>query len=90
MNRCLMCKRACESMDHLLLHCQVGSILWGLAFSCLGISWVAPDSIRNHALAWEGSFGRKVKKKKKEEVMVLPYVIFWTIGEIETEEFLKT
>jgi len=43
------------------------------------MSWVAPDSIRNHVLAWEGSFGGKVKKKKEEEVMVLPLVIFWNI-----------
>ena len=30
-------------------------------------------------MVWEGSFDRKVKKKKKEEVMVLPHVIFWSI-----------
>ena len=76
-NRCFMCKRDCESTDHLVSHCQFTSILWGLAFSCLRISWVTPDSIRNHLLAWEDSFGRKVKKKEK--VIVLPHVIFWSI-----------
>jgi len=74
-----MCKRDFESTDHLLLNCQFASILWNLAFSCLGISRVAPDSIRNDVLAWEHFFGNKIKKKKEEEAMVLPHVIFWSI-----------
>ena len=76
-NRCCMCKRDAESTGHLLLHCQFARVFWNLALSCLGISWVASDSIRSHLLAWKGFFGRKVKKK--EEAMVLSHVIFWCI-----------
>ena len=75
-DRCFMCKGDSKSTDHLLLHCQ-----FTVAVSLLGISWVASDSIKNHLLAWEGFFGRKVKRKKKA-ALVLPH------GEREPEEFL--
>jgi len=49
-----------------------------LAVSYLGLSWVASDSIKNHLLAWEGLFGRKVRKKKKA-ARVLTHVLFRSI-----------
>ena len=51
-NRCFMCKGNSQSTDHLVLHCKLARVLWDLATSCLGISWVASDSIKNHLLAW--------------------------------------
>jgi hypothetical protein len=39
-DRCCLCKRNGESVDHLLLHCDVASTLWSALFSalvCLGL-----------------------------------------------------
>jgi hypothetical protein len=44
-NRCYMCKRTGESVDHLLLHCDVASSLWSSLFSRFGMSWVMPRRV---------------------------------------------
>jgi hypothetical protein len=37
-NRCFMCKKDGELVDHLLLHCKVAHALWCNMFSRLGLS----------------------------------------------------
>jgi hypothetical protein len=41
-NKCCMCKRSKETVDHLLLHCEVAFALWAAIFSHFGMAWVMP------------------------------------------------
>jgi hypothetical protein len=35
---CCMCKNSVESVDHLLLHCEIASSLWNTIFRCVGLT----------------------------------------------------
>jgi hypothetical protein len=41
-DRCCMCKMNGESVDHLVLHCEVSCVLWNAIFSRFSLSWVMP------------------------------------------------
>jgi hypothetical protein len=41
-NKCYMCKKTGESVDHRLLYWNVASTLWSTFFNCFGMSWVMP------------------------------------------------
>jgi hypothetical protein len=41
-DKCCMCKKTGEFVYHLLLHCDVASVLWSTLFNCFGMSWVMP------------------------------------------------
>jgi hypothetical protein len=52
---CCMCKRDGESVDHLLLHCEVACALWSAFFSRFGLSWVMPRRVADlYACWWTG------------------------------------
>jgi hypothetical protein len=53
--RCYICKKTGESVDHLLLYCDVASALWSSLFSCFGMSWVMPRWIVNLLACWWSS-----------------------------------
>jgi hypothetical protein len=38
--RCCMCKKSVENIDHLLLRCEVAKGLWESIFHLFGIEWV--------------------------------------------------
>jgi hypothetical protein len=51
-DRCCLCKRDGELVDHILLHCDVASALWNNIFSRFGIFWVMPRSVLDLVACW--------------------------------------
>jgi len=47
---CVMCKKHGESVDHLLLHCDVARVVWSFFYSLFGVEWVMPS--RHFAGSW--------------------------------------
>jgi hypothetical protein len=39
---CCMCKKCRETVDHLLLYCEIASVLWYSIFGLCGLAWVMP------------------------------------------------
>jgi hypothetical protein len=54
-NRCCMYKNKEESVDHLLLHCDVAFALWYSIFSRFGLSWVMPRWVIDLLASWWSS-----------------------------------
>jgi hypothetical protein len=74
-DRCCPCKRDGESVDHILLHCDVASALWNNIFSRFGISWVMPRSVLDLVACW-WKFGRS---RSTTTWKMVPICIFWSI-----------
>jgi hypothetical protein len=49
--RC-MCKNDWETGDHLLLHCEIATALWGFVFQMFGIQWVLPVKVIELLFGW--------------------------------------
>ena len=58
-NRCFLCRKWEESVDHLLFHYEKLRVLWELLFSLFGVYWVIP-SVWETPLSWRGYMKRKI------------------------------
>jgi hypothetical protein len=50
-DRCCMCKKNGESVDH-LLHCEVACVFWNAIFSRLSLAWVMPRRVVDLFACW--------------------------------------
>jgi len=84
LNRYCMCKKTEESMDHLLLHCDVASALWYSLFSRFGLSWVMPQRVIDLlACWWSSDWSRSATAGK-----MAPTCLFWCLwGERDNRNF---
>lgn len=57
-NWCCMCQSNRESVDHLLIHCDITFALWGVLFQMLGIWWVLPGNVVSFLFSQRNWFGK--------------------------------
>ena len=75
-NRCYLCGMDEENVNHLLIHCTVASVLWGIVLGLFGAQWVFPETVKEAIVSWKGSF---VGKKREKIWRSIPLFIFWTV-----------
>ena len=51
-----ICKRAGETVNHLLLHCPIVGELWSMVYTLFGVSWVMPKEVVELLAIWPGKF----------------------------------
>ena len=75
-NRCYLRGCAAESINLILLHCSVVSLLWDIIFAIVGAHWVFPKTVKEAIISWKDSFVGKKRKKVWNAVLIC---IFWTV-----------
>ena len=73
---CSMCKRSGESIDHLLLHCDMARTLWSVLFSIFDVKWVMNGRVIDLFACWKGQRGNKLVI---EVWRMAPLCLMWTI-----------
>ncbi|RVW65253.1 hypothetical protein CK203_049601 [Vitis vinifera] len=53
-NRCYLCGSDEENANHLLIHCTVASVLWGMVLSLFGAQWVFLETVKEVIISWKG------------------------------------
>jgi hypothetical protein len=52
-----MCKKNGDSVDHLLIRCEVATRLWDYMFTLFGIEWVMPQKVLDLFACWNQGGG---------------------------------
>jgi len=74
-DRCCMCKMNGETVDHLLLHCEVARVLWYAILSRFSLSWVMPLWVIDlFACWWTGGRSRSAVVWK-----MVPCCLMWCL-----------
>jgi hypothetical protein len=76
MDWCCMCKRSGESINHLLLHCEVACTLWSVIFTLFDVKWVMNGRVLDLMACWKGQRGNKMVMNVWR---MAPLCLMWTI-----------
>ena len=72
---CIMCRHCGETVDHLLLHCEMVHRLWNFALITFGLSWVTPRLIPDLLFGW----WNWLEKHSSQIWNFVPLCILWCI-----------
>ena len=72
---CCMCWSAGETVDHLLLHCNLVSHLWRFILRFFGIQWVLAEKVVDSLFRWRNRFGKHMSGVWN----LVPLCLMWTI-----------
>jgi hypothetical protein len=87
---CILCKRASEDVNHLLVHCDFTREVWNIIFSLSHFRWTGPDPLSQHASlpglpknplhqAWQLTLaGRSGQRETKRYSKIIPPQ-FWRL-----------
>jgi hypothetical protein len=82
-NRCGLCKRDEETVDHLLLHCKCAQLLWNAFFNHFDLAWSMPRGVVNLLQCW-WSGGRSCNTTIWKMV---PHCITWCIWSKQNKRY---
>uniref|UniRef100_A0A2N9H1C3 Reverse transcriptase zinc-binding domain-containing protein n=1 Tax=Fagus sylvatica TaxID=28930 RepID=A0A2N9H1C3_FAGSY len=72
---CCMCKKGWETVDHLLIHCEVAAALWGFVFQRFEIQWVLPAKVIEVLFGWFNVIG----KHSSDIWNLVPLCLMWSL-----------
>ena len=72
---CCMCCCDGETMDHLLMHCNIVHALWSFVFKAFGVLWVLPHRVVDLLFEWRNWFG----KHNLSLWNLVPLCLMWTV-----------
>jgi hypothetical protein len=82
---CYMCKTSRESIEHLLLHCEVARDFWSYILTLFGVEWVMPQTMLELLGSWGASFGYGPSKEVWPLVLLCSLWCIW--GERNARHF---
>ena len=77
-----MCKSGGESVNHLLLHCEIFKSIWDEVFKRMDMAWVMPETVLDVLACWNSIRGvRQIKAVWK----MIPICIMWCLWQERNE-----
>ena len=75
-NRCPLCRKDEENIEHLSLHCPMVWGIWSFMLTSVGVAWVPPWLIKDWFFSWNNL---PVRKSERKAWRAAPFCMLWAI-----------